>query len=164
MIITRRRIALALFDVVKGVTWVIPGDEDKPVEEQQRRGFVTSGRRVKLFSDVPAEFQPAVFQAEHDEGSTQRTGLPYKGVFQATWIIYHVAGKEPESVPADENNAILDAVFAAFAPKPTDEGFPSRNTLGGLVHHAWIEGEIFKDPGDLDEQGLLIIPVRALVP
>lgn len=153
----RKTIYLALFALAATVRW----GEGAP-EDQKR--FLSTSRRVKLFSDVPTDQQPALFQAEHDETSAQRSGLPYRKVYNASWIIYHAVGREPESVPADENNAILDAIFEAIRPKPGDEGFPERNTLGGLVHHAWIEGEIFKDPGDIDDQGLLIVPFKMLVP
>ena len=55
---------------------------------------------------------------------------------------------------------ILDAVQALF---PADD--PDRvQTLGGLVHHCFISGKLFKDPGDLDGQALIIVPIKILVP
>ena len=37
-------------------------------------------------------------------------------------------------------------------------------TLGGLVHHCFIDGKVFKDPGDLDGQALIIVPITVLAP
>ena len=147
---------LALFALGQGMSW--------PSTLGDGGSFVTTSRRVKLFNDVGADQRPALFQAEHDETWTQKTGLPYKRQLNAHWIIYIASGKDSMSVPADELNAILTAAEVALAPKPGDPGWPSRNTLGGLVYHCWIEGEVFKDPGDLDGDGLLMIPFKILAP
>jgi hypothetical protein len=56
---------------------------------------------------------------------------------------------------------VLDAVDAAFAP---DDLSGEACTLGGLVIHAWIDGAVFKDAGDLDQQAMLIVPIKLLVP
>ncbi len=37
-------------------------------------------------------------------------------------------------------------------------------TLGGLVQRVWIDGEAFRDPGDLDSQGLVIVPLKIQYP
>lgn len=150
---SREAIFAALFALTQGVTW------DDPA-----RTFKTRSRRVKLFSDVPANQQPALYQAEHSESSSQVSNLPYKRTFAASWIIYQAVGNDPKAVPATENNLILDALQAALAPRPTDRGFPQRNTLDGLVYHCYIDGEVFKDPGDIDNQGMMVIPIKLLVP
>ena len=50
-------------------------------------------------------------------------------------------------------------------PPPSDPGFnDQRLTLGGLVHHCWISGKVFKEQGDLDGQALLVVPIAILVP
>ena len=54
----------------------------------------------------------------------------------------------------------LDALEEALAPPP---GF-DRQTLGGLVHYCRIEGRVVKDPGDLDGQGLALVPIKILAP
>lgn len=153
MTATREQIYGALFALTGAMTW---GDDDRTWKQRSRR--------VKLFSDVPTTQQPALYQAEHGETSVQLSNLPYKRTFAANWIIYQATGKDPNAVPAQENNLILDAVYAAIAPSPGDSGYPQRNTLGGLVHHCFIDGEIFKDPGDIDNQGMMVIPIKLLVP
>lgn len=127
------------------------------------RQFLTISRRVVLWDGAPQ--QPACYQAEHGDTVAQVTGLPYKTILQAKWIVYQNVAKDPKALGVIENNLILNGCYAALAPKPDDPGFHSkRNTLGGLVHHCFIQGELFKDPGDLDGQGMMVIPIKVLVP
>lgn len=150
----REPIFQALFALTNNLTWGTPTP----------RTFVTRSRRVKLFSDVPTEQQPALYQAEHDEVTSQVSNMPYKWVLKAEWVIYQATGFDPNAVPAIENNLILDAIQAALAPAIADPGYPKRNTLGGLVHHCYIDGSVFKDPGDIDNQGMMVVPILMLVP
>lgn len=126
--------------------------------------FPFTSRRVRLWDDLP--HQPAVCQAEHDEHVSQVTRLPYKRTYTASWLIYHRAGLEyPGSPPGSYSNQILDAIEPLFEPPPTDPAWPDeRLTLGGLVHHCFIDGRIFKDAGDIDNQALIVIPITILVP
>lgn len=134
-------------------------------EAQGHRRFKTVSRRVKLFSDVDTGSQPACFQAEHTSTEGQTTNLPYKTTLEANWIIYHATGKDKKAIPAIENNLIIKGVRIALEPKPNDPGFlDRRNTLGGLVHHCFISGRIFRDPGDIDDQAMIVVPIKLLVP
>lgn len=141
------------------VRWERPGDA------ADARRFITISRRVKLFNEVSADQQPACFQAEWASEEAQITGMPYKTTLMANWIVYQCVGREANGLGAVENNLILGGVREALAPRPDDPGFhDKRNTLGGLVHHCFISGRIFKDPGDIDDQGMLVIPIKLLVP
>lgn len=157
---TREQIFGALFALTAGVEWNIGTDVDPAIET-----FKTRTRRIKLFSDVAEKDQPWIGQAEHGESCSKNTTLPYRRIFKAQWMVYHQAGKQPKATPAVRNNLILDALELAIAPKPSDPGFlDERNTLSGLVHHCFIDGEVFKDPGDIDNQALMIVPITILVP
>lgn len=142
----REGIFTALFDLANGMTWGSPP-----------RSFVYSSRRVKLWSDLPG--QPALCQAEHDEEIVQTTRLESKTTLNASWLIYQNIGADPTATPTTENNLIMDAVQALFPDDPE-----MVQTLNGMVHYCRISGKIFKDPGDLDDQGLLIVPISILVP
>lgn len=149
----REDVFTALFNLVPMISW------------GAAETFIYTSRRVSLWDDLPG--QPALCQAEHDEVFAQATRLPFKRTFHAAWVIYHQAGKDkdPLNPPAITNNLILDAVEAAFSPDPSDPGWPAeRLTLGGLVHHCFIDGKVFKDPGDLGDQALLIVPITILAP
>lgn len=133
------------------------GDPSEPKQ------FKTMSRRVVLFNDCPA--QPACYQAEHGDTVAQVTDMPYRTVLEAKWIIYQNVAQDPKALGAVENNLIIQGCYAALAPKPNDPGFHNRrNTLGGLVHHCFISGTLFKDPGDIDGQGMMVIPIKVLVP
>lgn len=133
--------------------------------ESVERKFKTVSRRVKLFSDVAAPQQPACFQAEWGSDEQQVTNLPQKTSLLANWIIYQAVGNDDKALGAVENNLILRGVREALAPQPDDPGFlDRRNTLGGLVYHCYISGRLFKDPGDIDGQGMMVVPIKLLVP
>jgi len=38
----------------------------------------------------------------------------------------------------------------------------NRQTLGGMVSHCRIDGQVMKDPGDLDGDALLWVPLKIL--
>lgn len=157
---SREEIFEALFTLTKDVVWNV-GTANAPVYER----FRTRTRRIALFSDVNDSAQPWLGQSEHSESFNQLSRMPYKRTFKAQWVVYHVNGKQPNSTPTVRNNQILDALQAAIAPAVTDEGYPDeRNTLGGLVYHCFIDGEVFKDPGDIDDQGMLVVPITILGP
>lgn len=139
------------------VRWKRPGDD---VTEHR---FLEVSRRVVLFGETPV--QPSCYQAEHGDTVAQTSGLPYKTILQAKWIIYQNVAQDRNALGAVENNLIIQGCYQALAPRPTDPGFHDRrNTLDGLVYHVMIQGELFKDPGDLDGQGMMVIPIKVLVP
>jgi hypothetical protein len=118
------------------------------------------GRRLKLWSDVPDTEQPALFIAVHGENDAyQSETLPSKTTITANLFLYFKTN-DPAAVPATDLNYILDGIDAAMAPSPVT----GKQTLGGLVSHCRREGQVMLDPGDIDGQGLAIIPFKILVP
>ncbi|MBB4200692.1 hypothetical protein CCR94_01090 [Rhodoblastus sphagnicola] len=123
--------------------------------------WATLSRRLKLWSDVASADQPALFVTEHAENiAFASESLPGKTTLNVDLFVYISAGRDPDSIPARDLNLALDALIAALAPPPGSD----RQTLGGLVTHCRIEGRIVKDPGDLDGQGLALVPVKILAP
>lgn len=121
--------------------------------------FTTASRRLRLWNDMAPSDKPAIFVAERgDTYARGSDGRPAIVVFEADIFIYTDAGKDTSIVPATALNALIDAVDAALAPSPVS----GKQSLGGMVSHCWIEGKIMKDPGDLDGDGLAIIPVKIL--
>ncbi len=161
--VTREQVYQAVWALRTLVQWDI--HTPVPPDDPGYSTLVSSDRRVKLFSDVDSLQKPFVCQAEHGETIAQKTNMPYRRIFECSWIVYQDSGLNKSVAGAILNNKILDAVQAAFAPRPTDIGFrDKRNTLGGLVYHCFLEGSIFKDPGDIDDQGMMVIPIKILVP
>lgn len=118
----------------------------------------TVSRKLRLFSDVPKHERPALFITEHTETSSNRSeNTPQIATFTINLFIYtNSAGVD---VPAADLNVILEAIDDALAPDYT-----GKQTLGGLVSHCRIEGDTLKDPGDIDGDGLLWVPIKILGP
>lgn len=150
----RETVMAALFALGSAVTWTDPVT-NHPLS------FAYTARRLKSFRDVPA--QPALLQAEGDEFFSQVTGQPGKQRLTCNWVVYHKTGFDKSAVPAQMNNQIVDALVAALVPTGRD-ALTGKQTLGGLVHHTWVDGKAFKDAGDLDGQGLIVLPISVLLP
>jgi hypothetical protein len=145
-VVSREAVFQALFARVSAATWGEPAG-----------GFAYASRRVRLSEDLPAT--PALLQAEHAEEVERIAGQPPRRWLVAELRVHHLAS-DPQAPGAATNNLILDALDHALRP----DGPDGCCTLGGLVAHAAIEGEIAKDPGDLDGRALLVAPVRLLLP
>jgi hypothetical protein len=122
-------------------------------------GINTCSRKLKLWADVPAQDRPALFLTEHKENIVRTVeGMPAKRRIFANIFLY-IDSKSCD-VPMTELNNLIDAISTALRPtNPMQE-----QTLNGLVAHCWIEGDIVKDPGDLDGDGLAIIPISIIIP
>ena len=118
-------------------------------------GFTTVSRRLKLWDDVPQSEQPALFMAQKRESATGEPGLNRVWTFEVDVYLYARTCDDKEESPATTINPLVDAVIAALAPDP----ITNKQTLGGLVQHAWIEGTIETDEGVLGEQGVAVIPI-----
>lgn len=118
----------------------------------------TVSRKLKLFSDVPPTQRPALFITEHHESSVnQSENTPQKATFSINLFVY--TNSRGVETPSTDLNIILDAIDDALEPDWT-----GKQTLGGLVSHCRTEGQTLKDPGDLDGDGLLWVPVKIFVP
>ncbi len=120
-------------------------------------------RRLKLWSDVAVMSRPACFLFEGGQEiyAWSESALP-KRVIEVKLFIY-LNAKDPAVVGAALLNDVMDALDEAFAISGADLA-TGRNTLGGAVYHCRIEGKTLKDPGDLDGDALLIVPVKLILP
>ena len=118
-------------------------------------GFVTVSRRLRHWDDVPQAEQPALFQAQKRESVSTEPGLNPVWLLSLDLYIYARTGEDRGESPASAINPLVDAVLSTLAPHP----ITNKQTLGGLVQHAWVEGAIETDEGVLGEQGVAIIPI-----
>ena len=120
-------------------------------------------RRLKLWSDVPAMSRPAcfIFEGGQETYSWSESALPKRAIEVKVFI--YLNAKDPTIVGAALLNTVMDALDEAFALSGADLS-TGRNTLGGAVHHCRIDGKTLKDPGDLDGDALLIVPVKLILP
>lgn len=121
------------------------------------------GRRLKIWSDVSLSARPAcyVFEGGEDIYTWSESARPRRTI--AVRLFIYLNAKESSVVGSVLVNEVLDALDAALLPKGADE-VRGRNTLGGLVYYCRIEGKVLKDPGDLDGDALLVVPIKILLP
>lgn len=123
-------------------------------------GFLTATRRIKDYSDVDQATQPALLQLELGEKWNARVGMPPVVTLTARLFVY-CESNDPTEPVSTGMNALLDALTAALAPPLLPDG-KFRQTLGGLVQHAGIAGDITISEG-LSGQSEAIVPVEILV-
>lgn len=123
----------------------------------------TTGRRLRLWNAVPPEEQPAAFLVEHEEHDEYRgLGLDRRRLNPRVWC--YARTDDPSIVGGTYINTMLETFEAKFAPSGADNFSHQANTLGGLVYFVRMEGRVFKDPGDIDSQALLIVPLVCEMP
>lgn len=122
----------------------------------------TKSRKLRLWTDVPSELRPAIFMAERvQQYYGAERPVPPKRTYNVSLFIYTNAKNATDTNPGSAIlNPLLDAIDAALAPNV----MTGRNDLGGLVNHCYIDGDVFVDPGDIDGDGLAIIPIKIVVP
>lgn len=150
---SRESIASSLFALVSAATFASP--------VAGASTWRTASRRLRLWADVLPDQQPAMFLVEHDEeaawsgrGRLERTTSDYS-------LLCYAPAPAPSAVGGTLVNLMLDGIVAALAP---DDAAAGVLTLGRQVLWCRIEGRVFKDPGDIDGQALLIVPIRAVWP
>jgi hypothetical protein len=120
-------------------------------------------RRLKLWSDVPSVNRPAAFlfeggaeTYEWSQGAAPKRAIEVK-------LFAYLDAKDPGAVGSALLNGVMDALDAALAPQGADVP-RGRNTLGGTAYLCRIDVKPLKDPGDLDGDALLIVPIRIVLP
>lgn len=118
-----------------------------------------SSRTATIWSNVDAAEQPAMFLIHTHEAvnQNQAMGLP-KWTMYFTCLIYAKVDPSTGGPPSDTQiNTYIDAIDNALHPSPGE-----KQTLGGLVLDAFITGDLMIDPGILDQQIAIVIPIRVL--
>lgn len=138
---SRKAIYAALFNKIK----TIPG-------------IVTTSKKLKMWSDVSPAQQPHISMRRLNDAPVQQRGVPTKWYMHRELYLY-VIDKGPDG-PGDKLDDLLDSIISIALA----HDHPSKDvcTLGGLVEHCWISGEIQIDDGSLDGQGVAIIPIEIL--
>lgn len=117
--------------------------------------FVTASRKLRHWSDVPASEQPAIFVVQRNELVVTTPGLPSVWRLHCDVYLYGNTNGDPVLNPSSILNPLLDATVALIAPNV----MTNKQTLGELVQHAWVEGEIVTDEGLLGDQAVCVIPI-----
>lgn len=119
--------------------------------------FVTTSRKFRFWSDVPAADQPALFfqQRDQDAREVKNEGETLWDMYAYAWI-YLMHDPSDDIIPATSINVMLDAVEKQMLPDPS-----GRQTLGGRVVHCYIDGRVQCDEGLVgsDPQSIILIPI-----
>lgn len=121
--------------------------------------IVTLSRNVKNYTEVPAILQPALFIMKTNEVSAQDKGSPGLTTLMYDLVIYTNSGNLETIIRATQFNTVLDKLDAVLAPDPV-RGFQD---LDGQVSHAWREGDTEITEGTLNEQSVVVTPMKILL-
>jgi hypothetical protein len=123
-----------------------------------------TSRRLKTFANIDPSQMPAMFLVQHKEGYEAKgvARLTRRYLDMGFWCY---ADSAAEGVIGDD---YLDSMESALeqALMPDDNG-RQELTLNGLAYWVRItrqDGLFIRDPGDLDGNALLVLPVRILLP
>lgn len=148
---TRNQVMTKIESVIQGMAFASPINNAS--------AWVTVSNRLRLWGDVPSDQQPAAFLVTHREMDEYRgLGLLRRRLELGVWC-YCRSDNTPGGPQLD---TMMESFEAAF--NVPDNFSDNTNTLGGLVYWVRIEGRVFKDPGDLDNQTLLIVPLVVEMP
>jgi hypothetical protein len=151
---TREQVMLALVAKIEGMIFsqAING----------KTTWVSVSRRLKLWGDVPPDRRPAAFVIEHGEQDLHRqvgTGGVKKLMPR---LVCYTNTRDHSAVGGTHLNVILEALETVLKPD-----VPGRNLLRlgeAGIYYVRIEGEIFKDPGDLDGDSMMVVPLVIEMP
>jgi len=143
---TREQVMAALFTALAGVG-----------------AFVTKSRRNRDPEGLTPSQTPALFLVEHDDNWDRKAGLnaPAARLLSAKAILYIDTGTDENAIPSTFINNALDSMEAAFAP---DNLVLGTFTLGGLVRACNLDGTSTRASGDVTGKGLVVVPIRILMP
>lgn len=123
----------------------------------------TPSRRLKLWNAVDPSLQPALFMVQHRESYLQygAARLTRRYLDIGLWCY---ARTDSDTIVGDD---ILDIFEFALETSLQPDRPEGELTLGGLAYWCRItreDGLYIRDPGDIDGQALLVLPVRVLLP
>lgn len=124
--------------------------------------FVTSGRYLKHFETVAPEQMPALFMAQGGEQWTKiGKGIPAKRILMPHLAMYCSTAQPDSILPATLINNLLDVVDQVVEHPGNPQNV---QTLGGLVEHVYLEGQVEIYEGYLQDKSIVLVPLTVLLP
>lgn len=119
--------------------------------------FVTFSRKYRSWDAVSEAEMPAGFLLGGFENADQQ-----RAYGETTWkkkaVLWLYTSHEPTSdaIPGTALNYLLDAVEASLRPRDGEN-----QTLGGLINHCYISGEVPMSEGQLpnDTKSVAVVPI-----
>lgn len=149
--VTRDNVMDKILGLIRGMTFAN--------EINGQTAWKTVDNRLKLFNSVDASLQPAAYLVTHRETDEYRSlGLLRRRLDLGIWC-YARSDNSPGAPALDTMMEAFEATFCT--PDSVKSG---QFTLGGMVYWCRIEGKVFKDPGDIDNQAMLVVPLVVEMP
>lgn len=147
---TRQQVFNALFNLLKtipaptGMTWQ------------------TFTQHLKSWDDYSADQQPVLTLYRLPQIAEQKTFSVTKWHWKAAVFIYYRIDAyqcpQGQAFPEQLVDDLIDSIEQVFlTPNNT------RQTLGGLIWHVWIDGPITFDSGVVDNQAVIVVPLSILI-
>jgi len=121
-------------------------------------GLITVSRRVKAVQDMQPEEMPAAFQIQGKQSMKFAGSTPTVTDMDVTWAIY-TQTPDALTAPSIALNELTEAALAQLSPSPGSD----RQTLGGLVEYAAVDGDIEIFEGILGDRAVALIPIRIVL-
>jgi len=122
--------------------------------------WVTADKRLRLPDDLTANMQPAMFLIKPTEHISQAQTFAMPSYRLQYYVFLAVrASAIPEDTSTESVlDGMLDSIEAAMMPL-----LGEKQTLGGLVTHAYIDGTVSIDTPVLFEQCAIWLPITVIV-
>lgn len=118
----------------------------------------TFSRRFTHWSQVPPNLLPACFQQQYEETSDQQGNMGLTRWHSIVNVWFYYSAMNTNALPDQTYNNVIDALEAALKP-PTPSG---KQTLGGVVTHAWLDGKIPYSDGATDKKAVILAQIHLL--
>lgn len=119
--------------------------------------FNKTERTITLPESVPSASQPALFLYQGALRIEQKTlHGPSKDLIAVVAIIYVRGDGVDKMVAAKRANYLVWGIKNVFNTAPPYQ----LQTLDGLVHHCWVEGDVMQEV--MDQQVVIAIPINIL--
>ncbi len=123
---------------------------------QANYAFASMDRRGHLPQNTVIANQPHLCLVQVSGTAVQDTAIGLTKWRLEFWVLVYIrVDANPSTVPATAWNAALQAIANVMSSVPPGE----RQTLGGIVNNAWIDGELLFRGGIEDEQTSMKIPI-----
>lgn len=124
-------------------------------------------RRLKMFNQIDTSMQPALFMTQHREMyRSERAGTPPRRWMEVNlWCFAPTGGPESDIIGDELLDNMEEGIETVM--NRVDDVMRNELTLGGLCYYCRIDrsaGLFIRDPGDIDGQALLVLPVGILMP
>lgn len=124
--------------------------------------FKTATRRTTTFDQVLPNDTPCILFKQGPETAEYKLGRPTKWISRPTLVLYVTTDQSVDGtvVATQLLNPLVDAIVDAIQP---DNPVTNACTLGGLVSHCAVAGNIEIIDGTLGDTAIAIIPLELVI-